>query len=319
MTDLPVQIETFGDLLVRFDAVLDLCRTLGLGRQVDTGRFAEYRRRLVHVVEVTDGRAWNEAVRRDLESHEMDYRTAIAESSELADCLAMLTTCPGQVIRDKLATVLDGPTLPWDELPGSSSNHARNVQFELFLASTLARRDLHPELGDRPDLRCAVDGVRLLFECKRLVSVGQLPKRLKEAAKQLREARRGRLITGAGVIALSLSRVFNPLGRQLRAQGEDEAQKTLRTWLEDVTGRVEPVVADLLAHGAPVGVLFHAGACFVNLQTGKYQIGDYMRGYAREGPSPGAAAFRRLADNLEATGSHTGEPGERSDGPFVAT
>ncbi len=55
--------------------------------------------------------------------------------------------------------------LPTDE--GKNTNHGRNVLFELNLASTLWRADLHPERGEHPDVRCWVDRRPIYIQGKR--------------------------------------------------------------------------------------------------------------------------------------------------------
>src|SRR5262245_5791881 len=97
-------------------------------------------------------------------------------SQLLGELLPFLRSCPRDIVAPKLKVVLHGPAFPSAE--SSTSNHARNVMFELTMGYRLWRADLSPQLGEHPDLTCTVDGTPVLVECKRPLSDKTVEKRI---------------------------------------------------------------------------------------------------------------------------------------------
>ena len=132
------------------------------------------------------------------------------EGAEVSLMLPYLQQCELTAVSDKIKDCLEGPFMPSDE--SSKSNKARNIQFELFLASTLWKAELQPVLGLHPDLKCRVENKWLFIECKRLFSPSPqaLRDNIGKAATQIRDNRKNASPGTRGIIAISLARILNP-------------------------------------------------------------------------------------------------------------
>src|SRR5207253_641949 len=148
-------------------------RMIGFSDEVDTSRFAEYRRRLQRFVDArSQPERLDEVVKEDSDTDRAIGGFAQVESLELAGLVPFLETCDESVLQSKVRAILGGPVLPVDE--DQASNQARNIMFELSLASKLVRAGLAPQLGEHPDLQCEVDEKGLWIECKRPLSAGKV-------------------------------------------------------------------------------------------------------------------------------------------------
>jgi hypothetical protein len=121
-----VQRIRFDAVRAQLDAAIALCDDLQLGMQARRGRFAEYRRTIVAAV---DGVHAGRPVPSGLD--ERRDAVALIESQLLGALVPFLRTCPPDIVAAKLEVVLAGPALPGAESP--TSNHARNVMFELSM------------------------------------------------------------------------------------------------------------------------------------------------------------------------------------------
>jgi len=259
-------------ILQNLDHTLAFCKTIGLGPIAEKSRFAHYRRQIAHLLDVIETRP----IPRELVEHQDEYRIALTESAEFGNLLPYLQQCDRTRVSLKIKACLSGPVLPSDE--SSTSNQARNLQFELYLASVLWQAGFQPILGEHPDLKCEVDGKWFFFECKRLLSNAKLKKRINEARKQIRR----NLLTaphGArGVVAVSLSMVLNPAQRALPIQDEHrrlERLEILADWLKSQAESVQDEL-DELYHQKIVAVLFYAASPFENFDLSGYEFGQYF-------------------------------------------
>lgn len=168
-------------ILQNLNQTLAFCESIGLGDIADRSRFADYRRCIERLIESLRMRP----VPREIEEHQHEYRVALEESMQFGNLLPYFQQCDCTLVCRKLKDCLSGLSLPSDESP--TSNQARNIQFELLLASTLQQAGFETVLGEHPDLKCKVDNTWFFFECKRPYSTetATLKKRIHEASKQL--------------------------------------------------------------------------------------------------------------------------------------
>jgi hypothetical protein len=291
-----LQRTTFETVLARLDEAFALFRRIGLAAAVEASRFAEYRRRLQRFV---DARAQPEGI-EDAMNEDSDTDRAIAgfaqvESLELADLVPFLTTYEETVLQPKVRAILGGPVLPGDE--NHASNQARNIMFELSLASKLARAGLTPRLGEHPDLECEVDGKRLWIECKRPLSATKVGKRIGEAYRQLHRDMKSAPPGTRGVIAISLSKLVNPRDTFLSYSSEDRASEFLGDELQRLADRSER--SRRMLPPAIVGLLFHVMTPAVHRETGIMVLADQLN--IQERAASGTAdhrVFRRFAEVL---------------------
>jgi hypothetical protein len=203
------------------------------------------------------------------------YRVALMESLEFAEVVSFLATLEKSIIAPKLAKILDGPALPSEE--SSSSNVARNVQFELSFASMLSRAGFSPELGEHPDVSIIVDGRVFLFQCKRLFTPAKLQTRIREAGRQLRDDRKNHPATARGIVVMSLSRVLNPAAMAFRAPDSKTAHDALGTWLATAVKTVEADYRELFQRDIAVGAFFHGVTDFENVETQRFDRGSFFQ------------------------------------------
>ena len=292
---------SFTDLLQRLDQAVNFCQSLGL--EATTGRFGLYRRHITFLVKAVgqppdaDARARLEASTPE-ERHE--WLVALSESLELATITALLERYELPGVREKLRFALKGPSLPEKERPGSGSNQARDFLFELDMAAKLSQAGFHPALGERPDLSCDVDGTTLFFECKRPSSPKRVDERLKEARKQLRTGLRQALPGKYGVIAMSLSKIYQPGDKLLIGPREEDLRNGLARDLGGLAESTRPTWA--LWNGKDVvGILFHIVTVAVSRDEDRVFLGQQLTACPLADPrKAGGKAFLRLGQALQA-------------------
>lgn len=130
------------------------------------------------------------------------WRTAI-EFWSIAMAMHPRATLP-TVLAEKLTTAVGGNEDPSHHTP--SSERARDMQFELWLASWLAMGDRIVESGE-PDLRTTVWFNWRGIAAKRVTAPGKIRRRAQEAARQVQAH------TGKGFIAVALDNYSRRRGR----------------------------------------------------------------------------------------------------------
>jgi hypothetical protein len=292
---------SYEKILQDLEQFLQLCSSFGL--PVGGERFTQYRREIVTLIDTVKTRALSGQDTEQLDR----YLIALMEGAEVNLLLPYLQECERTTVAPKIKDCLSGPFTPNDENP--NSNRPRNIQFELFLASTLWRSGFEPVLGEHPDLKCRVENRWVFFECKRLFSTSpqKLRERIREAADQIQKNRQKAPHGTRGIIAVSLSRVFNPSQASRPILNEQQGRQELAAWLMnkahevryDANGRDtwEP-----LSHKKIVGILFYVASVFEDFEANCYSPGRYFRGFSlvNEAGSPDDLAVRKLAQAMEA-------------------
>jgi len=70
-------------------------------------------------------------------------------------------------LKIKLKTILGGPFYTFKET--SKNSNARNIQFELRIATTCSKTGLTTKIGELPDVTVEVDDRKYFIECKRII------------------------------------------------------------------------------------------------------------------------------------------------------
>jgi hypothetical protein len=220
-----MQLLSYEKILQDLEQFLELCSSIGL--QEKRGRFTQYRREIVALM---DARNTRSLARRDQEQLDK-YFVALMEGMEVSLMLPYLQQCEPTAVYPKIKACLKGPFKPNDER--SNSNHPRNIQFELFLASILWRSGFQPLLGEHPDLKCQVGNKWLFFECKRLFSTSpqRLRERIGEAVDQIQKNRKKAPSGTRGIIAISLERILNPSQVAIPILHEQHGRYEMDMWL----------------------------------------------------------------------------------------
>lgn len=275
----------FDDILRGLSEFFEICRDLGLERQALDGRFGIYRATILHVQsefgQLRPG-ADPTPVYRRLSIILPNALTALTESQEICGIVPFLRTCPQAVVAPRLSAVLKGPELRDREDEGS--NQARNIQFELWLATLLWGAGVEVSL-EEPDLALRLGDDVILVACKRLFSVHRLTRRINEATDQLRRHLAPKSGPAWGVIAVSLSKVLTATDRAETIASQAEGRADLASRIERLVERRAKWAQTREAHG----VVFHAGSVFTNAETNRIETGHFWTLYG-DGPVCGAIA-----------------------------
>ena len=190
------------------DEAFGFCREIGLGLQVERSRRFQEHRACLAELRAAVRAGGLDAARALFDRHRGRASPAVTEGAELAGSLPFIRTVPRDLIRRKLAVILQGPPLPAAE--DANTNQALlNVLFELTMASKLWGAGLAPELGE-PDIRCWVDGRAVYVACKRPVSRRGARQAYTDALAQLAAVLRSAPVGARGIVALSITRFVNP-------------------------------------------------------------------------------------------------------------
>ncbi len=218
------------------DEALDFCQGLDLRQRFEDGRFGEHRVWVAKLVSAlkTGGQ---EGARAAFNEHPARSSTALTEAFELAETLPFARSVAPEIIKRRLVRILRGPALPTDET--ANTNEPRNILFEVTMASKLWRAGFEPELGERPDVRCWIDGHAVHVECKRPFAGSGSRQAYTEALAQIRTGLTDAPASARGVVALSVTRLLNSGGRIFEftqhAAREDHLGKLLEHITEEVS------------------------------------------------------------------------------------
>lgn len=132
----------------------------------------------------------------------------LTEAHELSSLMPCLGQLPGDYVREKLRHVFSGP----EDLSSESqrSNIARNITFELSIASRLAANGVPLVVRPLVDVAAVFDGHLVLFQCKRPYVASKFKACVKDAFRQLKRDIADCDAPCWGVIAVSAGRVVNP-------------------------------------------------------------------------------------------------------------
>lgn len=245
-------IKTLAERLRRFD---QLCAEHGVATR--NTRIDRYRRYLEQPQ--TTGWELDRGVFIDPPhspiSNSMDRRLyVLREVHELAWIGESLTGLDVRGLSDKLQIIVSGA----DFAVLDQNHHSRNTQFELRIASYLARAGYQLDLGTLTDIVATRDHSTFYVECKRVASASQFAKRVKEGASQItdRMPRSGLLHARHGFVAVDATRIAFTRNGLFWAITPDHARDVLRGKLQDVKTQLEKSNPSEVS-GRVVGVWLH--------------------------------------------------------------
>jgi hypothetical protein len=288
---------TWNRILDELGQLVCLCSTLGLDKRVRDSRLEEYRATVAKLVDALHSGGADRA-RAVFNADRRQSFAALTEGAELVEILPFARSVPSKTITPKLRDILKGPALPMEE--DSNTNQARNILFELNLATKLSRAGLAPDLGASSDLRCVVKGRTILFECKRPFATRGVRQTYYDAIKQIRAGLENAAQRACGVIAISLTRLLNDgaLLFEHRSPGplEDRLADLLEQTVDSVTqGWSEP--------GAEViGILWHVSTPAVEARSTSVLLGVAEQVNAQGKSVPGSEddlLFRTVVRRLQ--------------------
>lgn len=148
------------------------------------------------------------------------FSEAACQAQQLIDSEGAWPNTPPEVLRQKLALVVQGPDIT---PPDHSDDKGRNALVELTTAAMLARRNFTVCLtGQEEDISATFPGLpRFVVECKRPTHQGRLKKHVKALRHQL-ESRRKPGEYGIAVIAADRLLGMSELGGSVDAEADVE-------------------------------------------------------------------------------------------------
>lgn len=243
--------ETYQEILDKLKDLDSWLSSLGVSKQADRIR--------LHISNI---RKLQQAYQNDTLKKLAENRGTVQlmwsliEAMEFADIYISLHDYEPKVLRKKLKIALKGPVDPGAEASAVSSNVGRNTMFELNLASRLRRTGVAVHLDTNPDILCKIGLQNLYIQCKRPFLEQNIPRNVSAAKRQLtRDISNSQDKSARGLIAISVSRVFNPgdklfviktkqVMKRLADDVQDIAQKYSRSWKQIIDTRI-------------IGILFH--------------------------------------------------------------
>ncbi len=140
-----------------------------------------------------------------------DIVNSTAEASEFIYIYRGLSRLTDKTIIAKLRDFIKGPESSNHELPSSSSNRARNVSFELYMAALFVLAGFEIDLTSLADIIVKINEFQVFIECKRPQSETGVNGNINDALSQLNK--RYEVATdqnlARGIIALSVSKISN--------------------------------------------------------------------------------------------------------------
>ncbi len=202
MVSAHLTLERFAE---NFDDAITKLKTLGL--RISATRIARYRRIIAEAVA---------AERRGDVRHQLSpsFINAIVEASEIIDIASLrMDFLTSDAAKEKLLRISSGPEV----MAPDGHDPARDYGFELSTAAKAYSNDCFVGFPSTGDL-VVLPGSRPV-ECKRLSSVGQFERRLREARDQL--DRRFRNGEPPGIIAMDFTRPLRLTHGSIVADSDD--------------------------------------------------------------------------------------------------
>lgn len=206
-----------------------------------------------------------------------------------------------EALAQTLKRALGGPHQPADE-KSIGSRDGRNIWFELTLAAEWKLRAARVELGE-PDLRLLRDDMTFLIACKRPANSKALHANIRGAVSQLNRHLQTANPNVFGVIAISLTKIFNEGTKywsgtieELSALMYRETRKYKRSWQAP---NADPRICAIVFHVSTPSDVGRG----VDMSLASQQIGEPVNGI-----SAGTLAFRKhMTDMLAVESSKTGQ------------
>jgi len=138
-----------------------------------------------------------------------------------------------KLLKSKVKKIIKDPFLPTKET--KETNEPRNILFELILLGKLLNYNFDatvPSETNHPDIKVSINENIYAIACKRIFSLKTFVKNFYRAKHQLEKYSLNRREYNFGVIAINVTRVFNPGDKLLIDQNEEEAKNNAFNELE---------------------------------------------------------------------------------------
>jgi hypothetical protein len=267
-------IQSYDELLSKLREGLEFCHEVGLNSAPVRSRFTAYEERVRRLQVLSDCYRAGQLAPADqikLRTELSEDVFLLVEAVEFVNVIPYLRSQPEGIVRWKLRNVLKGPLRP--SLEDQNSNIARNTLFELNMASKLSRAGLDTGLEVNSDICCAVNGRRVLIECKRPYSNKSITKNVREANKKIHQSLACAPAGSRGVVAVSFSKIVNPKDFVLQYSDEDSAKHYLADLIDEHVTKVP--------HKSPlgkkiIGLLFHVIVPSIDVANSRIVSGEQI-------------------------------------------
>jgi aspartyl-tRNA(Asn)/glutamyl-tRNA(Gln) amidotransferase subunit B len=195
--------ESYEDILSHLRGAKDWAATHGL--QDALGRFSIYETNIETLIGARKSGGLGRLVK---DKGNAALMWSLVESMELSDFQQTLRNVEPSILKERLKKALKGPILPTHE--DRNTNEARNIAFELGLASFLSSAGFEVQLTKQhdSDLEAKLGDVRLVIECKRLLSERRFEEHLSDATSSLASSLNQRK-DAWGLIAVDITKLKN--------------------------------------------------------------------------------------------------------------
>ena len=169
---------------------------------------------------------------------------------------------------DRLKKLVRDSVLPQDDRMKSPG---RDAAFEIYVGAVCTAARLLPVRWEEPDVSSVLDEIKYGFAAKRLKSLGQLRKRVRDAVYQIDRCGL------PGVVVLDLALAFNPANRRIRQMhdaifwSEYEANFNV-TWSEH-----QPKVQEIMARAFAAHLNCQASTQMNCLLLGKKKMASFFQ------------------------------------------
>lgn len=148
-----------------------------------------------------------------------------------------------------ISRILSDSVLPQHDARGNS--RGRDAQAEAFAFAVCKNAGMNP-LFTEPDITCEIDGEKVGIAVKRIKTLSQSKRRLKEAARQIHNS------TFPGIISMEVTLAVNPNNYSIVTnQSEEHVRRWWRNKLRTMVDGWDRTSWQTLADARVLGVLLH--------------------------------------------------------------
>jgi hypothetical protein len=251
--DSGMEVLAYKELLSEMDSAIEWLKQLGISK---VNRIRQYHANLALIVEADEAGSLDRLREKMGLEKLREVLWTWVDSFEFVDVFKSLKDMEPAEVLPVLTRAIGGPADAYAEMAKNSSNAPRNFMFELVLAARMARAGLKPQVQE-PDVFVHMDEWRLLIQCKRPMSISGIQGNIVSAGRQLRrDLDNDRDRNLIGVVALSVSKVFNPGDKILEVPHREDLSVALSHHVETVwsenkksfTGLSDPRIQGAMIH-----------------------------------------------------------------------
>lgn len=211
-------MRTYRQILIELKDATRWLKELGL--YYDVTRIGQYERDIATLAEHFE----NGTLQTLLDKRKyFDLVNSLNEATEIINIHNGLCNIRDPNLLERLKRFIHGPFAVVEERESGSSYQARDIAFELTMASRYVKANFEVDFGTEADLRIFDNEKMFFIECKRPKSTNSIRSNVHNAFKQLNKRYDGvnSSVLTRGIVALSIGKVINPDQKLLYAKSQD--------------------------------------------------------------------------------------------------